>query len=65
LINQEYLNFCKEKNERPLETNVFGKKLAEQGIEKERMRYCGKREYCYMGIKLRSELRGQNQRSVC
>jgi hypothetical protein len=47
--------------------NVFGKKLAEQGIEKERIGYCGggQREYCYTGIKLRSELMGQNQTSIC
>jgi hypothetical protein len=66
-VYNEYLIFCKQRNERPLEMNVFGKKLAEQGIEKERMRYCGdgQREYCYVGIKLRSELRGQNQASVC
>jgi P4 family phage/plasmid primase-like protien len=64
-VYNEYVNFCKEKNQRPLEMNVFGKKLAEQGIEKERMRYCGEREYCYLGIKLRSELRGHNQASIC
>jgi hypothetical protein len=47
--------------------NIFGKKLAEQGIVKEWIRYCGgvEQEYCYMGIKLRSELRGQNQASIC
>ncbi len=64
-VYNEYVNFCKEKNQRPFEMNVFGKKLAEQGIERERTRYCGEREYCYVGIKLRSELRGQNQASIC
>jgi putative DNA primase/helicase len=29
-----YVNFCEVKNQRPLEMNVFGKKLAEQGIER-------------------------------
>jgi hypothetical protein len=33
---------CKKRNERPLETNIFGKKLAEQGIAKERIRYYGR-----------------------
>jgi hypothetical protein len=46
--------------------NVFGRKLAEEGIERERIRYCGgERGYCYMGVKLRSELRGENQPSIC
>jgi hypothetical protein len=30
--------------------NVFGKKLAEQGIENERIRYYGQKEHCYIGI---------------
>lgn len=41
--------------------NMFGKKLAEQGIEKQRLKYFGQREYCYGGIRLRSEIRGKNQ----
>jgi hypothetical protein len=46
--------------------NIFGKELAKHGIEKERIRYYrgGDREYCYMGIKLRSDLRGQDQMSL-
>jgi hypothetical protein len=35
--------------------------LKEAGIEKERIRARGTREYYYTGIRLRSELRGQNQ----
>jgi phage/plasmid-associated DNA primase len=65
-VYNEYVNFCKQKNLRPFDMNIFGKKLAEQGIMKGRMRYCGgEREYCYIGIKLRSELRGENQASIC
>jgi len=60
-VYNEYLIFCKERKERPLEMNVFGKKLAEQGIDNQRIRYCETREYCYIGIKLRSDLKGQNQ----
>jgi hypothetical protein len=57
--------YCKGKNERPLEMNIFGKELAKHGIEKERIRYYGgQREYCYTGIKLRSDLRGQDQMSL-
>jgi hypothetical protein len=36
-------------------------KLKEVGIEKERLRSGGTREYYYIGIKLHSGLRGQNQ----
>jgi putative DNA primase/helicase len=61
-VYNEYIIFCKERKERPLEMNVFGKKLAEQGIEKDRLRNGGgPRENYYFGIKLKSELRGQNQ----
>jgi phage/plasmid-associated DNA primase len=37
-VYNEYVNFCKEKNQRPLEVNVFGRKLAEEGIERDRTR---------------------------
>jgi phage/plasmid-associated DNA primase len=60
-VYNEYIIFCKERKERPLEMNVFGKKLAEQGIGNQRIRYCGTREYCYIEIKLCSDLKGQNQ----
>jgi hypothetical protein len=52
--------YCKQRRERPLDANILGVKL-EAGIEKERLRTGGTREYYYTGIKLRSELRGQNQ----
>ncbi|MGB7635587.1 MAG: phage/plasmid primase, P4 family [Nitrososphaeraceae archaeon] len=56
-----YEIYCKAKQTRPLEMNVFGSKLKEYGIEKERIRSHGDREYHYFGVKLRSDLRGQNQ----
>jgi phage/plasmid-associated DNA primase len=56
-----YCNFCKEKHERPLDMKVFGKKLAELGVDKARIKYSGEREYCYIGIKLLSDLRGSNE----
>jgi putative DNA primase/helicase len=65
-VYNEYVIYCREKNERPLEMNMFGKELAKHGIEKERIRYLrgGDREYCYMGIKMRSDLSGQDQMSL-
>lgn len=41
--------------------NVFGSKLKEYGIEKERKRNYGDREYYYLGVMLRKDLQGQNQ----
>ena len=65
-VYNEYIIYCKEKNERSLDMSIFGKELAKHGMEKERIRYYrgGDREYCYMGIKLRSALRGQDQMSL-
>ena len=60
-LYNEYENFCQEKRARPLEMNVFGSKLKEYGIEKDRIRSHGNREYYYFGIKLRSDLRGLSQ----
>jgi putative DNA primase/helicase len=60
-LYNEYENFCQEKRVRPLEMNVFGSKLKEYGIEKDRIRSRGDREYYYFGIKLRSDSRGLNQ----
>jgi putative DNA primase/helicase len=61
-VYNEYLLACKEKSEKPLEMNVFGKELAKQGIEKNRVRIGrGLKETYYLGIKLKSEIRAQNQ----
>jgi phage/plasmid-associated DNA primase len=57
-LYNEYENFCQEKGTRSLEMNVFGSKLKEYGIEKDRIRNYGDREYHYFGIKLGSDLRG-------
>jgi P4 family phage/plasmid primase-like protien len=53
-----YENFCQEKRVRPLDKNVFGSKLKEYGIERDRIRSHGDREYHYFGIQLKSILRG-------
>ena len=53
--------YCKEKHEQPLELSVFGKELREIGIVKERLRKPGQRDYYYMGIKMRSDLRSHNK----
>jgi putative DNA primase/helicase len=55
-----YENYCQEKRVRALEINIFGSKLKEYGIEKERKRNYGDREYYYFGVMLRSDLRGHN-----
>src|SRR6476646_1842948 len=60
-VYEEYQEYCRQRKERPLDANVLGANLKEAGIEKDRHRTGGTREYLYVGIKLRSELRGQNQ----
>jgi phage/plasmid-associated DNA primase len=60
-LYNDYENYCQEKRVRPLEMNVFGSKLKEYGIEKDRIRSRGDREYHYFGIQLKSNIRGQNQ----
>jgi P4 family phage/plasmid primase-like protien len=60
-VYDEYLEYCKQRKERPLDANVLGMKLKEAGIEKERYRTGGPREYYYIGIKLLSEIRGHNK----
>jgi P4 family phage/plasmid primase-like protien len=55
-----YVTYCSERNERPLDANVFGAKLKEHGIGKGRIRLNGIREYCYIGIKLKSDLEEKN-----
>ena len=60
-VYSKYVSFCNARRERPLEPNVLGKRLAEQGIEKQRARYQGDRDYYCTGLKLRADLRGMNQ----
>ncbi len=60
-LYNEYENYCQEKRVRPLEMNTFGSKLKEYGIEKERKRNHGDRDYYYFGVMLRKDLQGQNR----
>jgi putative DNA primase/helicase len=60
-LYNEYENYCQEKCVRSLEKNTFGSKLKEYGIERERKRNYGDREYYYFGVMLRKDLQGQNQ----
>ncbi|MGA9841660.1 MAG: primase-like DNA-binding domain-containing protein [Nitrososphaeraceae archaeon] len=60
-VYDEYQEYCKQRKERPLDANILGVKLKETGIEKERYRTGGTREYYYIGIKLLLEIRGQNK----
>ena len=60
-LYEEYKKYCREKKERPLDANIFGMELKKEGIEKDRTRDRGPREYYYLGVKLLSYLRGRNQ----
>lgn len=52
-LRTKYLTYCSERNERPLDANVFGAKLKGHGIGKGRIRLNGSREYCYVGVKFK------------
>jgi phage/plasmid-associated DNA primase len=60
-LYNEYENYCQKRGVRALEKNTFGSKLKEYGIERDRKRNHGEREYYYFGVILRSDLRGANQ----
>lgn len=60
-LYSEYTANCRQRRERPLDANVFGMELRKAGIEKDRLRNNGIREYYYLGVQLLSNLRGQNQ----
>jgi hypothetical protein len=65
LLNEKRNTNTKIGERRQVNTEQFGRELAEEGIEKERIRYYGgQREYCYIGIKLRSDLRDQNKSMI-
>jgi phage/plasmid-associated DNA primase len=60
-LYNEYENYSQKRGVRALEKNTFGSKLKEYGIERDRKRNHGDREYDYFGVMLRSDLRGANQ----
>jgi len=60
-LYDKYTEYCKQRKERPLDANIFGMELKKVGIEKERIRNNGIREYYYLGVQLLSNMRGQNQ----
>jgi P4 family phage/plasmid primase-like protien len=60
-LYNEYENYCQKRGVRALEKNTFGSKLKEYGIERDRKRNHGDREYYYFGVMLRKDLQGQNQ----
>jgi P4 family phage/plasmid primase-like protien len=63
-LYDEYTLYCKQRKERPLDANIFGMELKKVGIEKNRIRNNGIREYYYLGVQLVSSLRGQSQASL-
>jgi P4 family phage/plasmid primase-like protien len=59
-----YCKFSKENNERSVDISVFGKQLAQFGIERKQMNRHGDKSYYYIGVKLRYEScrqRGQEE----
>jgi phage/plasmid-associated DNA primase len=58
-----YCNFCKENNERPIDMKVFGKQLAQYGIERKQMKRYGDKSYYYIGVKLKYDFRAADSNS--
>jgi P4 family phage/plasmid primase-like protien len=56
-----YVNFCVTRKTRPVDTPIFGKKLATRGISNTRHREHTAREAYYDGVMLRQQIRGSNQ----
>jgi P4 family phage/plasmid primase-like protien len=52
-----YVNFCTQRGTRPVDINIFGKKLAAHGIYNVRHRDEGSKEAYYDGLILRNDIR--------
>jgi P4 family phage/plasmid primase-like protien len=52
-----YCKFCKDNNERSVDMSVFGKQLAQFGIERKQMKHNGDKSYYYLGVKLKYDFR--------
>lgn len=52
-----YCKFCKDKNERSVDMSVFGKQLAQFGIERKQLKRYNERSYYYIGVKLNHDFR--------
>jgi putative DNA primase/helicase len=52
-----YCKFCKDNNERSVDMSVFGKQLAQFGIERKQIKRQGDKSYYYIGAKLRYDFR--------
>jgi P4 family phage/plasmid primase-like protien len=52
-----YCKFCKDNNERSVDMSVFGKQLAQFGIERKQMKRNGDKSYYYIGVKLKYDFR--------
>ncbi|HJT47614.1 MAG TPA: phage/plasmid primase, P4 family [Nitrososphaeraceae archaeon] len=52
-----YCKFCKDNNERSVDISVFGKQLAQFGIERKQIKRQGDKSYYYIGAKLRYDFR--------
>jgi len=56
-----FKEFCRTRGSKELEDNVLGKELVQLGITKDRSMKNRRREYCYIGIMPREQLRSGNQ----
>jgi putative DNA primase/helicase len=52
-----YCKFCKDNIERSVDMSVFGKQLAQFGIERKQMKHNGEKSYYYIGAILKYDFR--------
>jgi len=63
-LQDSFRMFCKTRGSKPLDGSVLGKELLEMGIVKDRITKYKIRQYCYLGIMTKEELRGKNEELV-
>jgi putative DNA primase/helicase len=63
-LQESFKTFCKTRGSEPLENSVLGKELFEMGIVKDRITKDRKRQYYYLGIMTKEELRSKNEELI-
>lgn len=60
-LQDSFRIFCKTRGSKPLDDSILGKELFEMGIVKDRITKDKRRQYYYIGIMTKEEMRGKNE----
>lgn len=63
-LQDSFKTFCKTRGSKPLDESILGKELFEMGIVKNRITKEKRRQYYYLGIMTKEELRGKNEELI-